>query len=98
MSENVCGTLAISRVWFVGPIIGSLSRVGFSHRLRLFLPLSASGSNIRLRMCCASYNNLSHQEKFQELELIMILSLISNDVLTRHSDASVNQIILDLPL
>lgn len=45
MSENVCGTLAISRAWFVGPIIGSLSRVGFSHRLRsfcLFLPQEAT--------------------------------------------------------
>jgi hypothetical protein len=97
MSENVCGTLAISRAWFVGPIIGSLSRAGFSYRLRLFLPLSASGSNIRFRMCCASHS-LSHQEKFQEFDLIMILSLISNNVLTRHSDDSINQVTLDLPL
>jgi hypothetical protein len=34
----VCGTLAISRAWSVGPIIKCLSRGYYPHRLRLFLP------------------------------------------------------------
>lgn len=34
----MCGTLAISRAWSVGPIIKILSRVVYPQRLRLFLP------------------------------------------------------------
>lgn len=40
----------------------------------------------------------SHQEKFQQFELITILSFISNNVLTRYSDALINQVTLDFPL